>query len=182
MRLWWRYSVWILLAGSLALNVFFLGGYWQARRDAQRVESGPGARGLIVERLDLDETQRRKLETLAARLASSAERARDETRSLQLEFWEELATASPDGDRLASLLEGMTDARLRYQQDTLAAALEFLETLSPDQRREFRALIREHDPLGLRSLTGSLPRSRDRRRDAGRDERGARRERPPATY
>lgn len=182
MRLWWRYGVWVLLAGSLAVNVFFLGGYWQARRDAQRVDSGPGARGLVVERLDLDERQRRSLEALAARLASSADRAREETRSLRLEFWEEFASASPDGDRLASLLEGMTDARLRYHQDTLAAALEFLETLSSDQRREFRRLIREHDPIGLRSLTGSLPRSRDRPRGEGRDGRGAQRELPAASY
>lgn len=81
-----------------------------------------------------------------------------ETTTLRRAFWDEFSSATPDGERLDSLLKRMTGARLRYHRQTLAAALELIETLSPDQRREFRAIIREHDPFGLRSLTGSIPR------------------------
>lgn len=140
--LWWRQR-WpaVLLAASLALNLFFVAGaVWihlhappsQATRLRQ-----------IGDQLRLDPAQKTALEDYVRALRARSTRMRDETDPLIGAAWQELAKPQPDQARLTQVFDQVGEKRLSMMRDVTTQTLNFLNTLSPQQRAEFIAVWRE---------------------------------------
>src|SRR5690242_1815237 len=126
---------WILLALSVALNVFFVGGaIWMKTRagrgwmrPAERVEAA-------VKDLHLDGRQREALQDFLATLRVRAHQLREKNRPLIDTAWSELVKAEPDEGALGRAFDEGTANRRAFQLDTSRALHEFLRTLTDDQR------------------------------------------------
>ena len=143
---------WILVAASLALNAFFIGGYVHATQLAQRVRSGEGAATLLAERLDFSDAQRQKL-TESRRVGRDAARALfQQNRVNNNAFWQEILKEEIDRDVLRRTVD---EAANRYVEFTLAIAEElhgFMAELDEEQRDGFVRAIRNRPLLRGRFL------------------------------
>ncbi len=160
---------WALLAVSLALNVAVLAGAWRAGHfgdnhprlrdtalerhgDRPSLSGGPaGGPGSppppfirALERdLALTEPQRRALRQMHERTGPLFRATNDANRRSSEAYWQELAQAQPDRDRLAALLGEIRDSRHRAAVEQMEAALSFAAQLTDEQRRRFaEAMVR----------------------------------------
>ena len=143
-----RATLW-LLAPSLLLNLAFLGGYFQAHAQRERTDSPAGWREALYARLALTPEQQLHYQEVAIRVRDAAANLEEESEPLRAAFWSALAADPPDRELLKGLLRQLADNRLSYQEEVLSEALTFLEGLDGEQRAAVRALLMEHDKLGL---------------------------------
>jgi uncharacterized membrane protein len=141
---------WILLALSVALNVFFVGGaIWMKSRvgrgwmrPAERIEAA-------AKDLNLDGRQRDALQDFLATLRTRSHQLREKNRPLIDTAWTELAKAEPDEAVLDRAFDEGTANRRAFQLDTSRALHQFLRTLSDEQRAKVleNMRARPHPPL-----------------------------------
>jgi uncharacterized membrane protein len=135
---------WILLALSVALNIFFIGGaVWMhvthgPLGPAERVEA-------VAKGLSLDATQRAAFDRFIRTVRMRARQLRDANEPLVEEAWQDFAKAQPDEAAVDKLFEQAADNRRSFQIDTGRALRSFLATLREDQRANFIAMIRSRD-------------------------------------
>lgn len=138
---WRGRLVWIALALSLTLNVFFVGGLvW-----VKTFRHPPH----LIERLHrfgnalhLTGAQHQAFEQFLHGLRQHAHAARNANRPLLAEIWAELAKPSPDNDRVAKLGAGVSANRAAFQKAASAELLKFVQTLTPAQRARMAAMVR----------------------------------------
>jgi Spy/CpxP family protein refolding chaperone len=153
---------WILLAASVALNVFFVAGVVYSEYFAP----GPGERAErriaeIGERLELTEAQVGELMALRQRARDRRGATREGRQEMRARFIEELGKPEFDRDEVIRLMEERWRGRQARFADMAAELHAYLATLSPQQRQQFLVMARERG--FLRGLFGRSRRDRSTR-------------------
>ncbi len=140
--------VFVALVLSLLFNVFFVAGYTRARRAAAR-----DVTDVVVRELDLDSTQSALFSQLRATGHDDAEMYRDSIRLVRHELVEELDRTDGDPRRLAEIVEREADVRRQWKLAEASRLVEFMDSLTPEQRRALRSRMKRatrdaHRPEG----------------------------------
>jgi uncharacterized membrane protein len=137
---------WILLALSLALNLFFVGGVFWVRSQAGRGAMGPAERiERLAKELTLAADQRSAFESFVRTIRMKARELRETNQPLVDEAWQDFARAQPDEAVVDKLFEAAANNRRSFQLEAGRALRAFLVTLNEDQRAAFIALVRSRD-------------------------------------
>jgi uncharacterized membrane protein len=149
-RQWRSRLTLVLLALSLALNVFFIGGVFWLKSQAMRAQMSPPERARLVARqLSLDDTQRAAFDQFIKTARQRTRELHETSTPLIEQAWGELAKPNPDEALLDRLAAESADNRRRYQVDLGHALRSFLATLSDEQRRTFVELLRQRQNRGM---------------------------------
>lgn len=152
-----RNLAWILFALSLALNLFFVGGFvyakyygppWGSQRGPWQA---PAADARWLEALNLDPAQQRSFRQAFREMRQrNAERAR-ELIQVRQRLAVELRRDKYDFAAIDPLLERVARLRIDMQKDGLRTADQVAATLRPEQRERFReaVLARAMGPVGM---------------------------------
>ena len=131
------------LAVSLVLNVLFVAGaVWS------RIEQPP-ARGLdqrferIGAQLEMDPGQRAAFNEFIAEMRTRRDKFQQRVVPLYRSAWEAAGKPVMDETKVRQSFEAAFDERLRLNHETTARMVEFLATLSPEQRSRFVTLARD---------------------------------------
>jgi len=138
--------LWILLAASLLLNVFFAGGVIYSKMTAERLRDDPEARfDFVVDELGLSEAERDRLTALRETAFARREEMRREGRHLREALFKEMAKPDFDEARVDELLRQRSALFVAFLGDVMAETHDFLAGLDDETRREFTAMMqREH--------------------------------------
>ncbi len=126
-----------LLALSLLLNGFFLGGYWFAREKARKVKNSAERIGEIVRQLELTPEQKRKFRILKAEAVKTRRPYLKEMARLRSLFWKTVIKNPGDSQAMDRIIHQMAVERERYQQKIARIISEFLQGLNREQKRKF---------------------------------------------
>jgi uncharacterized membrane protein len=149
---------WILLALSLALNAFFVGGFFWVRGEATRAQMRPAERfELIAHDLNLDTKQRAAFEHFIGIMRMRSRHLREANLPLIEEAWGELAKPKPDDGLIDRNLDTAATNRHAFQLDTSHALRGFLSALSDDQRRQFVEFAKNRQNRDLPPILRQLP-------------------------
>ncbi len=136
--------IWVLLAASVAANVFFVAGALYTFYGKDDWRAGPGATvDSVAERLALSPEQRDGLLTLRDKARKGREGMREGRKQRRAAFLDELGKPSFDRDRVLALMEARSAERRARIVDVVQDLHAYLATLSPEQRQEFLAMARE---------------------------------------
>lgn len=129
--------LWIVLALSLALNLFFIAGLGWMRFNAPpppfvRMEH-------FSDSLNLSAGQRHAYEQFLHTIRTRGRFVRRSNRPLIRALWAELAKPQPDRTAVSKLAAQIYANHETFLHDVSAALDAFIKTLSPDQRAEFAA-------------------------------------------
>lgn len=144
---------WLLLALSLALNAFFVGGHLYTDAQLQQAENSAAERArLVAARLELDPAQTAAFRTMRGRIEAAREDYDSASAKHVDVIWNELAEPEPDMAVVEEQLDRFWDSRKTLLKTNLSAASDFLDQLSHDQRREFISLSRQAKgaPIGTK--------------------------------
>jgi Spy/CpxP family protein refolding chaperone len=128
---------WVLLAVSLAFNVFFAVGYVQAKGRMAKRRGFKGRARIIARKLKLDDRQQQAFESILGEF--------DQLRKDRAPQWDafmaELIKDKPDEKLLEELVAGeaATKRRLAY----LALRRKFIGLLTPQQREQYVQLVKK---------------------------------------
>ncbi len=138
--------LWILLAASLLLNLFFAGGVIYSKMTAERLRDEPGARfDFVVDDLDLSEAARARLVALRETARARRDEMRREGRHLREALFKEMAKPDFDQARIEALLQQRSVLFVTFLSGIMAETHDFLANLEPERKREFMAMMkREH--------------------------------------
>lgn len=134
---------WILLAISVALNVFVVGGFFYAKHmgEARMRDRSPivaAARGL-----ELTTAQQAALEKMQADIRRSSGEIREEMRPLRRELLAELGKPQPDFDAVDRKIDDLGDVQNKRFKVMVRAVHEFQQSLTPEQQDAFRQAMNE---------------------------------------
>ena len=142
-----RWLPWSLLALSLGLNVFFLGGWWYGMRHTPEPAMTPARK--LAKKLDLRSGQKDRLQQFRRGLAREKRRLKMDLSDLEKRFWQELSEPRPDRQKLEKLLEKSSSLTLAFRSRGLERMLVFIESLDPGQRQRFLHLAKRRIARGL---------------------------------
>lgn len=149
---------WILLALSLALNIFFIGGAFWVRNTFP----GPGIAGreqrieAIAHEAGLQPAQKEALEAFVKSVRQRGRQLREANQPLIDAAWREMAKPEPDAAAIDAAFERTSANRRAFQRESLQALRSFLVTLTPEQRVRFLEAARHQNKPGNRFLPGLL--------------------------
>jgi Spy/CpxP family protein refolding chaperone len=146
-----RYLPWILLAVSVALNAFFIGGHVYHRQFAGR-HGPPPAEALnerIVQRLQLTPAQRDAVLKLRQETRERYRQGRAMDKEIGMALLDELSKAQRDSAVVDKLTRQLNDRRLGYVRPTIEQVGDYLASLSPEQRQRVREVAEERGPMFL---------------------------------
>jgi uncharacterized membrane protein len=132
-----------VLAISLVLNVLFIAGAVWSRIDV------PPSRGLdqrfeqIGAQMALDPGQRAAFDKFIAELRGRRDKVKRQVAPLYRSAWDAAGRPAMDATEVLRSFEAAFDERLRLNRETTARMIDFLATLSPEQRGRFVALARD---------------------------------------
>ncbi|HEX9699441.1 MAG TPA: periplasmic heavy metal sensor [Acidobacteriota bacterium] len=138
--------LWILLGASLLLNLFFAGGVIYSKMTAERLRGEPGRQfDLVAAELELSEAQRAELMALSDAARERRQEMRLEGEHLRQALIEEMGKPALDQARVQTLLGERSKLFVTFVGDVMAETHNFLDTLEPEKKREFLALMeRDH--------------------------------------
>lgn len=136
---------WILFAISLILNLCVVAGYFYFSHDHPRwQESGSGGNAMFAaSKLKLDDEQKVKLDAMRQALRKNYQDNLSGVRPLRRDLLKELNQPQPDFTKIDKLIDDMSLLQATAFKASARAIAEFQAALRPDQRTEFRRLIRE---------------------------------------
>lgn len=149
---------WVLLAVSLALNLFFAGGVAYMKFTADSGWAAGSSFDAVVERVGLSDDRRAGLEALRERMQARRSAVRDEWRQGRKTLLAELAKPELDQARISELMSRGMARRAAVFEELLVEFHGYLATLPDEQRRAFLAMAEERG--FMRRLFG---RRRDKR-------------------
>jgi len=144
---WKSRLVWIALALSLVLNVFFVaGGIWV--KMSVRSALPPIVRlQRLGDRLDLNEDQRVAFDQFIRVIRLHGRFVRETNQPLLDRIWIELAKRTPDEDAVGKLGAQVGDNRQAFMKEVSVSFFAFVKTLSPEQREKLSTIARRaNDP------------------------------------
>jgi len=134
--------LWILLIGSLLLNLFFAGGVIYSKMAAERLRGDHGRQfDFVADELDLNQAERDQLLALREAAWERRDEMRREGRHLHQALIEEMDKPVLDRARVEALLSERSKLFVDFVGDIMADTHAFLEILEPNKRREFLALM-----------------------------------------
>jgi Spy/CpxP family protein refolding chaperone len=134
--------LWILLIGSLLLNLFFAGGVIYSKMTAERLRGEHGRHfESVADELDLTQAEREELSALREAAWDRREEMRREGQHLHQALIEEMGKPAFDRARVEALLSERSKLFVDFVGDTMADAHAFLDTLEPKKRQEFLSLM-----------------------------------------
>ena len=131
------------LVVSLVLNVCFVAGVAWTRINAPPAGGGDAFLQRVPSELKLDDKQRAAFDRYAAAVRVRNDKMRQQVAPLFAAAFEELAKPQTNAGEVARLFDEVGAKRQEWQREGIAQTVEFVSTLSPDQRRKFVALMRE---------------------------------------
>lgn len=143
----YRRTILAVLTISLVLNVFFIAGaVWtrlngppQARAFEQRFRG-------ITKDLELNPQQRASFDRYMAASRSRGDRTQSQIGPMLGSAWEAATKPQMNATEVQRLFDEAFDKRREVQREATARMVDFLSTLSPEQRSKFVELIRERRP------------------------------------
>jgi Spy/CpxP family protein refolding chaperone len=93
--------------------------------------------------LALDDKQRAAFDRYVAAIRGRTENMRQQVAPLYAAAWEEMAKPQADPAEVKRLFDEVGVKRQASQRESVGQTLEFLATLSPEQRRNFVTLMRQ---------------------------------------
>jgi uncharacterized membrane protein len=150
----------VILILSLALNVFIAGGFFYSQLaaggghplEASAQQPQPGLEHklqALAGQLGIDPETSRPFKEMRRSVRTAQVTLAGRNRSLGTQYWEELATPQPDQKHLADLSEQMSGNRQTFQSELTAALVQFMATLTPDQRETLVKIVEDKgNPLG----------------------------------
>lgn len=134
----------ILLALSLALNLFFIAGALWIRVHGPPPPMNQEERLQYVgAQLALDPQQKQAFEQYSQALHLRMQVMRKAVDPLISKAWSEVAKPDADESRMVELFEQAGQTRRAYMRELAPITLSFLAKLSPEQRAKFVELIHE---------------------------------------
>ena len=146
----WPYRRIVLAALSISvvLNLFFIAGAVWTRMHGSAQSRGPEQRNQrFANELDFDAKQRAGFEKFVVAMRARSEKAQQQVAPLLGSAWEEAAKPQADQVQVLRLFDEAFDKRQQSLRDGMVQTLDFLSTLSPEQRAKFVALARERRGL-----------------------------------
>ena len=134
--------VWIALALSLTLNVFFVFGLLWFQVAGQLMQTPAERVAATANELNLTAEQRGAFQQFVSEVQERSRLLRDSNQPLIQQVWDELAKPQPDQALIARLVDEATENRHAYQKDMAAVLGQFLAVLSPEQRAQFVELAK----------------------------------------
>jgi uncharacterized membrane protein len=149
--------LWVLLALSLALNLFFIGGVFWLRTEASRMQLPPAERfEMVARQLTLDPGQRAAFDKFIGAMRMRTRHLHENNQPLIEELWAELAKPKPDDALIDHNLDEAANNRHAYQVDTSRALRAFLAVLSDQQRQTFVELAKNRQNRDVPPLLRQL--------------------------
>jgi Spy/CpxP family protein refolding chaperone len=134
---------WVLLAVSLALNLFLVAGFFWTR-SAIAMWRDPDARfEMVADRLELTDPQRAQFREAMEAMKSRGFGRRQEHREMRREIVDMALQPNPDRAAIVARIEEITRERMQGMTEALDTMLPFLASLTPEQRAELKELIEE---------------------------------------
>jgi len=133
---WRRRLVWIALALSLTLNVFFIGGLMWTKTFVRPPLAPIERLQRLGQSLNLDDRQQQAFEQFIRVIRQRGRDMRENNQALLKQIWTELAKPNPDNDLVARLGGQVNDNRVAFQKEASAALLAFTKELQPEQRSQ----------------------------------------------
>lgn len=143
---------WILLAISVVLNIFAVGGFLYAKRATETRIMNRSPVMMAARQLDLTDPQKQAFEKMRADIRKSSSDIRDEMRPLRRELLTELAKPQPDFATVDRKIDDLGDVQGKKFKAMVRSVHEFQQTLTPQQQEAFRKGIR--DNMGRRGMRG----------------------------
>jgi Spy/CpxP family protein refolding chaperone len=141
-----RRILWILLAGSIAFNVFFALGFIQARNTVEKFQSPRGRAEILAERLALTPEQQEVFWREGRAIARQGMEIAREIDKVQNRFFAEVQKDNPNREVIFQILSQTNDERARLTRIRTEHWLVVMQSLTPEQRKLFVDLV------GARSL------------------------------
>jgi Spy/CpxP family protein refolding chaperone len=135
---WWK----VLLALSLTLNLFFIGGALWIRVHVPPPLSLEDRLDRMTAELGLDERQQQAFAHYSKAMRAVIRAMRQAVQPLIADAWLEVSKPHADEAKVMQLFDQAAQERRRYMHDLTSATLSFLATLSPEQRAKFVELAR----------------------------------------
>jgi hypothetical protein len=149
--------IWITMTASLGLNAAFVGGYFFAEHRAERVSRG-GAAEIVMERLRLNEAQKKLFLTLRGKAHLAFRQLSDEEVLTVEAYWRELLRPKANILAIKSVVEKSAGQRVQFNMAISALLHELLSTLDPSQRDLFVSTLRRRNLFAGRFLfSGGTP-------------------------
>ncbi len=135
---------WILLAISVALNVFVVGGFFYAKQmgGSRWMDRSPIM--AAARELELTDPQKQALEKMQADIRRSSSEIREEMRPLRRDLLDELGKPQLDFDVVDRKIDDLGDVQNKRFKAMVRAVHEFQQSLTPQQQEQFRTAIREN--------------------------------------
>ncbi len=165
----WGTLPWVLLALSVALNVFFVGGHVYTRVLIDRVTSShakPHAGRSLSARLKLTAAQRKSFGELRRKMRERRREYRRASRDESRQLWRAIGDPDAKSDAIDKHLKTLADNRLGFNRDAAEYMRAFVLVLNKDQRKRFLRRARRRNLFDGGSRRG---RRHDRRRAKPRD-------------
>jgi Spy/CpxP family protein refolding chaperone len=132
-----------VLAVSVALNLFFVGGALWTRLHASQPATASERFHKLGQSLNLSPPQQAAYDQYVAAILARNNRVRQATEPLLDEAWAEIGKPNPDQIKILQLLDDFSTQRREVMHQTVGATLSFLTTLTPEQKEKF--LADEHE-------------------------------------
>jgi uncharacterized membrane protein len=158
-RTGWRARlVWIALAVSLTVNVFFVGGLTWMKLSAHPPLPPMERMVRIGQALDLNDNQHLAFDQFIRVIRLRGRFLRESNQPLLERIWAELAKPAPDDDAIAKLGAEVEQNRGTFQHEVAAALLIFVKTLTPEQRTKLADVTKaSNDPPARRLFDAIAP-------------------------
>ena len=140
-----RPLVLMLLALSIGLNLFFVGGaLWIRLHPAATLSFQEQRFRRMAHELDLAPPQRAAFDSYVEAMRARSVRMHQQLAPLFGAAWEEMVKPQADEAQVMRLFDEASEKRRGFQREATTQTLAFLATLSPAQRQKFLAIVQAH--------------------------------------
>ena len=129
----------LLLGISLAFNMFFVAGFFQAYEQATKARTLRGRAAIIAQKLELNQEQYEQFQGLVGEF----EQLRQKNISQREALLAELIKDEPDEEVLEQYCEGGTIKQ--HRKARLSLVRRFMNLLRPEQREAFAEIIEKRN-------------------------------------
>jgi Spy/CpxP family protein refolding chaperone len=138
-----RPLLWVVIALSLALNLFFVAGALWTRLHAPPPMTREERFQQMAQALALDPQQRQGFATYSQTMREELLAMRDAAGPLVRAAWAEVSRPQADETKVMQLLDQAAQARRRHLIEITTSTITFLKILSPEQRANFVKLAHQ---------------------------------------
>jgi len=143
--------IWSLLGLSVALNAALVTGFVHGAAEKAPCAPPAGDDHCLLDRLDLDAEQKRRLAEMRRKMHEKRDSYRERASAIKAKLAEAISASRANRDALDALLERYAGNQAAMQRAVAEHLLGVCAMLRPEQREEFRLLLRTEMFRGIRS-------------------------------